>query len=119
MADGSGRRERALLVSRAGVVGAGTMVSRLLGLVRDVTIASLFTRLQTDAFWVAFTIPNALRQLLAEGAVSSAVVPILAGKLETEGETSATAMACLHKNGGFIYEFHNYLLAHTFRCEPL
>jgi len=87
----SGARERALLVSRAGVVGAGTLLSRLLGLGRDVTIAALFDRAQTDAFWIAFTIPTALRQLLAEGAVSSAVVPILTGKLATEGDAAARA----------------------------
>jgi putative peptidoglycan lipid II flippase len=83
--------ERDLLVSRAGVVGAGTLLSRILGLGRDVTIAALFDRLQTDAFWVAFTIPTALRQLLAEGAVTSAVVPILTGKLETEGDEAGKA----------------------------
>lgn len=85
------RSERALLVSRAGVVGGGTLLSRVLGLGRDVTIAALFARAQTDAFWIAFTIPNALRQLLAEGAVSSAVVPILSGKLETHGEEAGQA----------------------------
>jgi putative peptidoglycan lipid II flippase len=90
-AEGDARDERSKLVSRAGVVGAGTLLSRGLGLGRDVTIAALFDRAQTDAFWVAFTIPNALRQLLAEGAVSSAVVPILTGKLATEGEDAAKA----------------------------
>src|SRR5690606_28778461 len=73
----AGRRERRALAGRAGIVGAGTLVSRLLGLVRDTTLAALFTRAQTDAFWVAFTIPNALRQLLGEGVTSSAVVPVL------------------------------------------
>lgn len=85
------RDERALLVSRAGIVGAGTLVSRLLGLGRDVVIAGLFDRSQTDAFWIAFTIPTALRQLLAEGAVTSAVVPILTGKLATDGEEAGRA----------------------------
>ncbi|MBX3187595.1 MAG: murein biosynthesis integral membrane protein MurJ [Labilithrix sp.] len=83
--------ERALLVSRAGVVGAGTLLSRAFGLGRDVTIAALFDRAQTDAFWIAFAIPNALRQLLAEGAVTSAVVPILTGKLATRGDAAAKA----------------------------
>jgi len=83
--------ERGLLVSRAGVVGAGTLLSRVLGLGRDATIAALFDRTQTDAFWIAFTIPTALRQLFAEGATLSAVVPILTGKLATESEDSAKA----------------------------
>jgi putative peptidoglycan lipid II flippase len=55
------------------------------------SLAALFPVAQTDAFWVAFTLPNALRQLLAEGAVSSAVVPVLAEVKEKEGEAGARA----------------------------
>ena len=64
-------------------------MSRLLGLVRDMTLAAVFGRGETDAFFVAFTIPNALRQLLAEGAVTSAVVPVLTAKLATDGDAAA------------------------------
>ncbi len=74
----SGADERRALTGRAGLVGLGTLASRLLGLARDVTLAAVFSVAITDAFWVAFTLPNALRQLLAEGAVSSAVVPVMA-----------------------------------------
>jgi putative peptidoglycan lipid II flippase len=84
-----GREERGKLVARAGVVGAGTLASRILGLGRDVAIAALFDLDATDAWWVAFTIPNSLRSLLAEGAVSSAVVPVLSEKLATEGQDEA------------------------------
>jgi putative peptidoglycan lipid II flippase len=83
--------ERSKLAGRAGIVGAGTLLSRILGLVRDMVLAALFTRAETDAFFVAFRIPNALRQLLGEGAVSSAVVPVLSAKLANEGEESARA----------------------------
>jgi len=76
-------------VARAGVVGAGTLVSRVLGLVRDMALAALFDRDATDAWWVAFTIPNALRSLLGEGAVTSAVVPVLSEKLAREGDEAA------------------------------
>jgi putative peptidoglycan lipid II flippase len=86
-----GRRERAKLAGRAGIVGAGTLASRVLGLLRDVVLAAVFTRAETDAFFVAFTIPNALRQLLGEGAVASAVVPVLTEKLEKEGDQGARA----------------------------
>ena len=86
-----GAHERSRLVARAGVVGAGTLASRVLGLVRDMALAALFDRDATDAWWVAFTIPNALRQLLAEGAVSSAVVPVLAEKLAKDGDDAARA----------------------------
>lgn len=85
----AGRRERRALAGRAGIVGAGTLVSRLLGLVRDQALAALFTRAQTDAFWVAFTIPNALRQLLGEGVTTSAVVPVLSEVRAQEGESAA------------------------------
>ncbi len=81
-----GRSEREKIVGRAGVVGAGTLLSRILGFGRDAVIAALFTRRETDAFWVALTIPNALRQLLAEGAVSSAVVPVLTQRLTAGGD---------------------------------
>ncbi|MFO0676071.1 MAG: murein biosynthesis integral membrane protein MurJ [Polyangiaceae bacterium] len=82
---------RNVLVRRAGVVGAGTLFSRILGLLRDVVLAAVFGKEDTDAFFVAFTIPNALRQLLAEGAVSSAVVPLLAAKVEKEGDDAGRA----------------------------
>ena len=81
--------ERKKLVARAGIVGAGTLVSRVLGLARDMAMAAVFTTAETDAWWVAFTIPNALRQILGEGAVSSAVVPVLSAKLSTEGDEAA------------------------------
>lgn len=84
-----GKRERGRLVARAGVVGAGTLASRVLGLVRDMALAALFDRDATDAWWVAFTIPNALRSLLGEGAVTSAVVPVLSGKLANQGDEAA------------------------------
>jgi putative peptidoglycan lipid II flippase len=84
-----GRRERGRLVARAGVVGAGTLASRVLGLARDMVLAAMFDRDATDAWWVAFTIPNALRSLLAEGAVTSAVVPVLSEKLAHDGDEAA------------------------------
>lgn len=86
-----GALERERLVGRASVVGAGTLASRILGLVRDMTMAALFTTVQTDAFWVAFRMPNALRQLLAEGAVSSAVVPVLSARLAEGGDEAGRA----------------------------
>jgi putative peptidoglycan lipid II flippase len=84
-----GARERGRLVARAGTVGAGTLASRILGLFRDMALAALFDRQATDAWWVAFTIPNALRQLLGEGAIASAVVPVLSEKLARDGDAAA------------------------------
>jgi putative peptidoglycan lipid II flippase len=85
----SGEEERRTLAGRAGIVGAGTLVSRILGLLRETALAAFFTRAETDAFWVAFTLPNALRSLLGEGAASSAVVPVLAKVRAEEGDDAA------------------------------
>ena len=60
-------------------VGSMTFLSRILGFVRDTLIARMFgAGLATDAFFVAFKIPNLLRRVSAEGAFSQAFVPILA-----------------------------------------
>lgn len=66
------------LLKAAATVSSLTLVSRITGLIRDVLIARLFgVSIYTDAFWVAFRIPNLLRRLFAEGAFSQAFVPIL------------------------------------------
>lgn len=71
-----GRRS---LLGAAGVVSFFTMLSRVLGLARDVVIANTFgASAATDAFFVAFKIPNFLRRLFAEGAFAQAFVPVLA-----------------------------------------
>jgi putative peptidoglycan lipid II flippase len=85
------KSERGAIAGRAGIVGAGTLVSRVLGLGRDLVLAAFFPRAATDLFFVAFTIPNALRQLLAEGALASAFVPVLAKVEEEEGKAAAEA----------------------------
>jgi putative peptidoglycan lipid II flippase len=86
---GLGESERRALVGRAGIVGTGTLVSRMLGLLRDQAVAALFSLGQTDSFWVAFVLPNALRSLLGEGAATSAVVPVLAQVRAAEGDDAA------------------------------
>lgn len=71
------QKGRSLLRSSA-VVGVMTMLSRVLGLVRDVVVANYFgAGSSADAFFVAFKIPNFLRRLFAEGAFSQAFVPVL------------------------------------------
>jgi len=66
------------LLRFAATVSGLTLLSRLTGLARDVVIASAYgAGPLTDAFWVAFRIPNLLRRLFAEGAFSQAFVPIL------------------------------------------
>jgi putative peptidoglycan lipid II flippase len=82
-------RERGRIAARAAIVAAGTLTSRVLGLFRDQVIAAVFSRATTDAFFVAFALPNVLRQLLGEGAVQSAVLPVLAATKEREGDDAA------------------------------
>lgn len=66
------------LLRSAATVSGLTLISRITGLIRDILIARTFGASPlTDAFWVAFRIPNLLRRLFAEGAFSQAFVPIL------------------------------------------
>lgn len=67
------------LFQSSAIVGVMTMISRVLGLVRDVVVANLFgASAGADAFFVAFKIPNFFRRLFAEGAFSQAFIPVLA-----------------------------------------
>ena len=66
------------LVVSAGIIGSLTGVSRILGFVRDIVIATAFgTGIAAEAFVVSFKIPNLLRDLVGEGAANSAFVPVL------------------------------------------
>ncbi len=74
------------MVSAIGSIGVATLASRVLGYARDIVVARAFgAGPVTDAFFVAFRIPNLLRRLLAEGALSTGVVPVLSATLQTGG----------------------------------
>src|SRR5207245_11635419 len=76
------------LLKALATVSSVTLVSRVLGFVRDVVIARLFgAGAATDAFFVAFRIPNLLRRLFAEGAFSQAFVPVLSEYRTRRGDT--------------------------------
>jgi putative peptidoglycan lipid II flippase len=64
------------VVRRAGIVGASTLASRVLGLVRESVVVSIFPKEAVDAFQTAFLIPNTFRRLTGEGAFSPAVVSV-------------------------------------------
>jgi putative peptidoglycan lipid II flippase len=67
------------LLKALATVSSMTLLSRILGFVRDFVIARSFgAGMATDAFFVAFRLPNLLRRMFAEGAFSQAFVPILA-----------------------------------------
>ena len=74
-------------------VSGMTLLSRITGLVREFLIARTFgASIYTDAFFVAFRIPNLLRRLFAEGAFSQAFVPILAEYKNQQGEAKTAAL---------------------------
>lgn len=76
------------------IVGFLTLVSRILGYIRDVFIASyLGTGSSADAFAISFKLPNFFRTIFAEGAFSSSFVPIFAGKYANQGKTEALKLA--------------------------
>ncbi|MEY3409183.1 MAG: putative peptidoglycan biosynthesis protein MurJ, partial [Pseudomonadota bacterium] len=84
------------LLKSASTVSLWTLASRITGLVRELLIASAFgASALTDAFNVAFRIPNLFRRLFAEGAFSQAFVPVLAASKAQNGE-AATHMAINH-----------------------
>jgi putative peptidoglycan lipid II flippase len=69
--------ENETLVRNAGKTALGTVLSRILGYIRDMLVASLFgTGMFADAFYAAFRIPNLFRRILGEGAFSAAFVPV-------------------------------------------
>lgn len=77
------------LLRNFATVGSATLLSRLLGFVRDIMIAAaLGTGPVADAFVVAFRFPNLFRRVFAEGAFNSAFVPLFARSLEGEGSES-------------------------------
>jgi putative peptidoglycan lipid II flippase len=83
----SGYTQAVTLFKSASIVSGFTLISRITGLVRELLIASTFgASALTDAFNVAFRIPNLFRRLFAEGAFSQAFVPVLAASRQTHGE---------------------------------
>ncbi len=82
------------LLRSVATVGGYTMVSRVLGFVRDMmTAAFLGAGPVTDAFFVALRLPNLFRSLFAEGAFSAAFVPLFAGMVARDGREAARLFA--------------------------
>jgi putative peptidoglycan lipid II flippase len=83
-------QEKKSFLKSAKTVSLCTLLSRVLGLVRDIICASVFgTSLAWDAFVVAFKIPNLFRRLFGEGALSAAFIPVFTEYLETKGKKDA------------------------------
>jgi len=78
----------------AGLVGSLTFLSRIAGYARDVVIAYFFgASAATDAFWVAFRIPNLLRRLFGEGSLTISFIPVFTQYLETKDKEEAKKIA--------------------------
>src|SRR5256886_7073085 len=78
----------------AGVVGMAILSSRVLGLIREMVFAGLFgAGRNLDAFLMAFRLPNLLRDLFAEGALSTAFITTFSKKIAVEGDESAWRLA--------------------------
>jgi len=88
------RQKEGLNTRAAGVVAGAVMLSRVLGLARELIFAGLFGAGRgMDAFLTAFRAPNLLRDLFAEGALSTAFVTVFSQRIATEGEGSAWKLA--------------------------
>src|SRR2546425_1000373 len=81
------------VVRALGSIGSATLVSRVVGFVRDIVVALVFgAGPVTDAFFVAFRIPNILRRLLAEGALSTAMIPVFSEYFVTQSRPEVLRM---------------------------
>ncbi|MDD2271460.1 MAG: murein biosynthesis integral membrane protein MurJ [Desulfuromonadaceae bacterium] len=86
--------EKRNIARAAGILGSATMLSRIMGMVRDMVVSRLFgAGLATDAFFAAFQIPNMLRRFFAEGALTSAFVPTFSATLTKSGDDKARELA--------------------------
>src|SRR5580698_1405919 len=95
--------ERHKFLHSAGVVSAAVLLSRITGMVREVVMARLFgAGAVNDAFQLAFRIPSLTRNLFAEGALSSALVPAFSRSLSGEGTSAAAEISSLVGTAAFL-----------------
>lgn len=86
--------ENKRIVKAAGVIGVFTLLSRIMGYVRDMVMAYFFgAGLITDAFIAAFRLPNLLRRLFAEGSLVVSFVPVFTDYYKNKGEKEAFKLA--------------------------
>jgi putative peptidoglycan lipid II flippase len=90
----SHRTENEKVSRAAGTVGFYTLLSRILGLVRDMVLAYFFgSKMAADAFFVAFRIPNLLRRFFAEGSLTIAFIPVFTETLTRKSKPDAFELA--------------------------
>lgn len=84
---------REKMVKAAGIISIATLASRILGFIRDIVVARYFgAGITTDAFFVAFRLPNLLRRLLGEGALSNSFIPVFTEYLNQKSHEEAKVM---------------------------
>jgi putative peptidoglycan lipid II flippase len=109
------------LARSAGSIGIATMASRLLGVVREMVLARLFGASATpamDAFNVAFRVPNLVRDLFAEGAMTAAFVPTFTRTLQSRGRDAAWRLGNLVINSLLVVTGAIVILAIVF-ADPI
>ncbi len=93
--------EKRHIAKAAGLMSSGTFISRIMGFIRDITMANFFgTTGVSDSFFLAFKIPNMLRELFAEGSMSAAVIPVLTGYNKDDPKSARQLVRVLL---GFIF----------------
>ncbi len=93
------------------LVMGGTLASRVLGLVRQAVFNALYPDALKDAFNVAYRVPNLFRELLAEGAVQNALIPLLKGLPPQEAQAFARRFAAFLLGVNLLVLGLGYLLA--------
>ena len=109
------------LARSAGLIGIATMASRILGVVREIVLAGLFGASATpamDAYNVAFRVPNLVRDLFAEGAMTAAFVPTFTRTLNSRGREAAWRLGNLVINALLLVTGVIVILAIVF-AEPI
>lgn len=118
-ASGSPRHSSRTVARSAGTIGLATMTSRILGLVREQVMAYLFGAGNVvDAFNVAYRIPNLVRDLFAEGAMSAAFVPTFTRYLTRDGKPAALRLGS-HVINGLLVVTAVIVVAGIVFAEPL
>lgn len=85
--------EKRQIFKAAGIVGSATLLSRILGMLRDMVVAAVFgAGPVSDAFFVAFRIPNLMRRLFAEGSLTVSFIPVFTDHLVNDGKEEAFRM---------------------------
>ena len=115
----------------AGMVGTVTLLSRILGYARDMSIATIFgAGPVSDAFIAAFRIPNMVRRLFGEGTLSMSVIPVVSTYLHTEGRQAVSqialsgirllsvVLAAVAVAGVLASPWLTSVVAHGFKADP-